>query len=225
MHRNDKTGLLFPLGLLCLAWLAAFGVLQPSAGTIPRHSSSRVAPHRNGVRFVYADLDGDHKPDLALVELQSQRSAETNYSIHVKLSAGPESAIGVNAPLGGGLQVAARDVNGDDNLDLIVTSNLDGHFVEVLLNDGRGNFSAAAPADFPQLENESEVGLKGPVGPQADHATLASVRTSFEAAFVECRSLDKTCSSDDLPALAVAPILRRPALSGLGRSPPPPVVL
>jgi hypothetical protein len=224
MKRNAKTGLLIPLGLVCLAWVGALGILHPFADALSEHRSVDIASHRNGARFVYADLDGDQKPDLALVELQSRRSTETNYSIHVKLSAGPESAIGVNAPLGG-LQVAAQDVNGDDNIDLIVTSNLDGHFIEVLLNDGRGNFSAAAPGDFPQLENESEVVLKGPVGPQADRATLASVRTSFEAAIVECRALDKTCSSDDFPVLAVEPILRRPALSGLGRSPPPPVVL
>jgi hypothetical protein len=225
MKTNTKrSGLLMQFALVCLVWVGVAEVLQFANAASARPSAAMVNSHRNGARFVFADLDGDQKPDLALVEMQSQRSAKTNYSIHVKLSAGAESAIGINAPIGG-LRVAARDVNGDDNLDLVVTSNLDGHFIEVLLNDGRGNFSEAAPGDFPQLENECDVVLSGPAGPQADRATLASVRSLLEDGVVHRRESDQVLSSDACPQLPVPPARRWAALLRLGRSPPPSVVL
>jgi hypothetical protein len=225
MKRSAKTlGLLLLSGLVGLVWFGAAQVLpfaQPGSG----HSSGVIREsHRGGARFVFADLDGDQKPDLALVEMQSPRSTRTNYSIHVKLSEGAESAIGVNAPLGG-LQVAARDVNGDDTLDLIVTSNLDSRFIEVLLNDGRGNFSQAAPGDFPQLEMDSDVVLQAPAEPPLDRATLASIRSSHQEGLVPWRGHDHVLSSDACPQFAAQPPVRRVAPSCAGRSPPRAVAL
>jgi len=225
MKRHAKTlGLLLLSGLVGLVWFGAAQVLpfaQPSSG---QSSGGMNESHRGGARFVFADLDGDQKPDLALVEMQTQRSARTNYSIHVKLSEGAESAIGVNAPLGG-LQVAARDVNGDDSLDLIVTSNLDSRFIEVLLNDGRGNFSQAAPGDFPRLENDSDVFLEVPAEPPLDRATLAPIRSSHQEGLLPWRGHDHALSSDACPQFAAQPPVRRVAPSRAGRSPPRAVAL
>jgi hypothetical protein len=220
MNKNAKRfKWLLQLALVCLVCVGVAEALQFANAASWHLSGAVVNAHRNGARFVFADLDGDQKPDLALVEMQSQRSAKSNYSIHVKLSAGAESAIAVNAPMGG-LRVAARDVNGDDNLDLIVTSNLDGHFIEVLLNDGRGNFSQAAPGDFPQLEKECDVVLSSPAGPQADRATLASVRSSLDEGVVQSCDFEQLSSSDFWARATVRPALLRAALSHNGRSPP-----
>ncbi len=176
-----KFGLPFPIGLVCL--FAA--VIFPLAHSGFYHLSPNVWPSRHiGARFVFADLDGDRIPDLAQVESQNPRSANSNYSIHVKLSAGVESAIGVSGPMGG-LRVAARDVNGDDNLDLVVTSNLDSSFVEVFLNDGHGNFAAAPCANLATLENVPGVVLETLSGPQRDRVTLASARPSLDEALVK----------------------------------------
>ena len=225
MKRHAKTlGLLLLSGLVGLFWFGAAQVLpfaQPNSG---QSSGGMNESHRGGARFVFADLDGDQKPDLALVEMQTQRSARTNYSIHVKLSEGAESAIGVNAPLGG-LQVAARDVNGDDSLDLIVTSNLDSRFIEVLLNDGRGNFSQAAPGDFPQLENDSDLFLQVPAEPLLDRATLAPIRSSHQEGLLPWCGHDHALSSDACPQFTAQPPVRRVAPSCAGRSPPRAVAL
>ena len=165
-------------------------------------------------------MDGDRIPDLAQIESQNPRSANTNYSIHVKLSAGVESAIGVSGPMGG-LRVAARDVNGDDNLDLVVTSNLDSSFVEVFLNDGHGNFAAAPCANLATLDNVSDVVLETPSGPQRDRVTLASARSSLDEALIKNSYVPATVYFSGSGADRLdAPVLQTDGLPHLGRSPP-----
>jgi hypothetical protein len=209
----------FQLGLVCLLCLGVGVALRHPNGEIKRSSAGVIHPLPAGPQFVIADLDGDRKPDLAFVELGNARSPNANYSIRLQFGAGAEAAIGVNAPLGG-LQVAARDVNGDDSLDLILTSNVDGSFIEVLLNDGHGNFSAAAPGAYPELENESHVFLDGPAGPVTDRTTLASLRSSFGeegAPSCDCHAVLTAASlvlTNDLT------VQRRPARSRPSRAPP-----
>ena len=99
--------------------------------------------------FAIADFDGDRKPDLATVEIQKgSSSSATQYSIRLKLTAGAAQVFGVIAPAGG-LQIVARDVNGDDALDVLVRTALQHKQVAVLLNDGHGIFRLADPAAFP----------------------------------------------------------------------------
>jgi len=214
----------FQVALVSLLCLFMGSTFHRSNSALKR-SSSRTLPLRPAeVQFVIADLDGDRKPDLALVELGSQRSAKTNYSIRFRFSAGAESAIGVSAPFGG-LRVAARDVNGDDNIDLIVTSNLDESFIEVLLNDGHGNFSVAAPGTYAELENESPVLLNGPAGPLADRTTLASLRSSFGEAHALVYDNHTVPSWDCFSFTKDQTTARQVLHSRLGRSPPLPVAL
>jgi hypothetical protein len=215
---------LFQFGLVCGTWLFAAGLLRFSAFASERPSTAiRRDTHANA-RFVFADLDGDQKPDLALVEWESQRSSKTSYSVRVKLSQGAESAIGVDGPFGG-LRVTARDVNGDDKLDLIVTSNLDSGFIKVLLNDGHGNFTVAAPGDFSGLEDTDNTILHGPAGPQADRVTLASARSSLEDGIVRACDLRHVFSSAAHPLSDARPALKQVVRSPLGRSPPASVAL
>ena len=220
MSRNTaRFGPLVQLALACLLWFGLTVVFLSSRAATEHSSATSVLSHFNGARFVFADLDGDRKPDLALVEMQSQLSNKANYSIRLQLSHGGESAIGVLAPFGG-LRIAARDVNGDDNVDLIVTSILDAHFVEVLLNDGRGNFSVAASGDFPEFESETQESLNSPSGPRADQATLLIVRTSFGERAPSGYAYDQDRSMDSCPLAKNRAALRRRARRCFGRSPP-----
>jgi hypothetical protein len=99
--------------------------------------------------FAIADFDGDRKPDLATVEVQKgDSSSATQYSIRLQLTAGVVQVFGVMAPAGG-LQIVARDVNGDDALDVLVSTAWLHKQVAVLLNDGHGKFTLADPGAFP----------------------------------------------------------------------------
>lgn len=212
--RTQVQVVLVCLVCLGLGWLLGY----PGAVTKPT-STSAPNLHSVGAPFVIADLDGDREPDLALVETGSARSANTSYSIRLQFSAGAKAAIGVIAPLGG-LRVAARDVNGDDKLDLIVTSNLDAHFIEILLNDGHGNFSVAEQGAYSGLENESRVFLHGPANALVDQATLPSLRSSFSTEAKTCYNYRSGLSSDRFPQAKYQTASRRVAKSHLGRSPP-----
>src|SRR5580700_7083349 len=99
--------------------------------------------------FAIADFDGDRKPDLATVEIQKGGSSSSmQYSIRLQLTAGAAQVFGVIAPAGG-LQIVARDVNGDDALDVLVSTAWQHQQVAVLLNDGHGKFTLADAGAFP----------------------------------------------------------------------------
>ena len=210
--------------LVCLAWLGLGTTFYQSNGASKRPPAEMIQGYRAGAQFVIADLDGDRKPDLALVEMRSPRSAMTNYSIRLQFSSRAESAIGINAPFGG-LRVAARDVNGDDNIDLIVTSNLDARVVAILLNDGHGNFSLAAPDAYPELQNESQAFLNAPPGPVADQATLVPQRPSFSEEGAPVYDCHTVLSSDSLPLIRNQTALPRVVHARSGRSPPVPAAV
>jgi hypothetical protein len=225
MKRDNRKFNALRLACLSLCLLAiALGTLLYYAAFAPRHAASKNAVRHKGSRFVFADLDGDRIPDLALIETQRQRSLDSDYAIHVKLSAGAESAIGVSGP-SGGLRVVVRDVNGDSNLDLIVTADLDAGFIKVLLNDGHGNFSAVAPTEFLRKENQTQVAVRPPAELESNPCTIATICFPHGQTDVQRSALDQLLSTEACSQSSVRPALRRAALLHFGRSPPAAVVL
>ena len=106
-------------------------------------------------QFAIADFDGDNRPDLATVQAGVSSSWDTQYWIAFQLSRGPRQTLGITAP-NGGLHITSRDVNGDDFLDVVVTTAWTNRPVAVLLNDGQGNFRTSSPSSFPGAFTASE---------------------------------------------------------------------
>ena len=106
-------------------------------------------------QFAIADFDGDSRPDLATVQAGVSSSWDTHYWIAFQLSSGPRQTLGITAP-NGGLHITSRDVNGDDFLDVVVTTAWTNRPVAVLLNDGQGNFRASSRSAFPGAFTPSE---------------------------------------------------------------------
>ncbi len=113
-------------------------------------SSPEVTP-----QFAIADFDGDRRPDLATVQVGQGSSWDTQYWVAFQLSGGSRQTLGITAPTGG-LQITSRDVNGDDFLDVIVTTAWTNRPVAVLLNDSQGNFRASGASAFPGAFTTSE---------------------------------------------------------------------
>jgi len=138
----------------------------------------------SGQPFAIADFDGDLSPDLASVQTGRSDSSRADYWIQFQLTTAGRQSFHVVASIGG-LQVAARDVNGDHAVDLLLSTAFLNQPVAILLNDGRGNFTRASPSAFPGAFSESEANwapggnqVTGAVGvpPQARTGVFSETR-------------------------------------------------
>ena len=100
-----------------------------------------------GLPFAISDFDGDSRVDLATVTVGQTHFSNAEYWIQLQLSAAGQQSIHLVAPVGG-LQIVARDVNGDKALDLIVSTAWSNRPVAVYLNDGHGGFKHSDPSEF-----------------------------------------------------------------------------
>jgi hypothetical protein len=201
-----------PLTLLLV--LAAFALAnRATAATFPPYSSPTP-----GVPFAIADFDGDNRPDLATVEIGQVTASNARYWIGFKMTAAAPQLIPVTAPLGG-LEITSRDVNGDNTLDLVVTTSYLRNPVAILVNDGHGHFTLTDPAAFSSVLATPEIIWTSP-NLLSSEATLAlPARISQDCA------LTHRASPASLPSAARTPSLspRRSgilAVSSLGRAPP-----
>jgi hypothetical protein len=96
-----------------------------------------------------ADFDGDRHGDLALVVPDRGSLMSTRYTVDIKFSTRIDSTSFTLQSRPGGLDVAARDIDGDRDLDLVITTRLSGEHVGVWVNDGSGNLLRGNVADYP----------------------------------------------------------------------------
>jgi len=127
------------LGFLLFCSLPSL-IASGSAQAAPVSKDTPLFAFTSQTRIAIGDLDGDQKPDFAIVDFDKFESANARYSIEFQLSAGSTQTIDLEAPWGG-LNLVARDVNGDNALDLLVTTHWTRIPVAVLLNDGHGKFT------------------------------------------------------------------------------------
>ena len=120
-----------------------------------------------GATFAIADFDGDHRPDLASVQTGRSDSSQTDYWIQLRLTAVGRQSIRLVAPAGG-LQIEARDVNGDHAVDLVLSTAWRRQPVAILLNDGHGNFSRVEPTAFPGAFTEATTKWTSTFDPTTD---------------------------------------------------------
>jgi hypothetical protein len=132
--------------LSCAFLLFLFGFASASAAGEDTRSAA-AAPAPSGQQLAISDFDGDLNPDLASVQAGLTTSGSTDYWIQLQLSAAGRQSIRLVAPAGG-LLIEARDVNGDQAVDLILLTSLKQP-VAIFLNDGHGSFSRVEPSVFP----------------------------------------------------------------------------
>jgi hypothetical protein len=105
-----------------------------------------------------ADFDGDGQLDYAVADPRGQGNL---YRIDVHLGAGGGGAILIAARAKGGLHVAAVDVDGDHDIDLVITTEYAREPVGVWLNDGSGGFSEADASSFPYIWRDCRQSIEG----------------------------------------------------------------
>jgi hypothetical protein len=142
--------------LLISLWF--FGLVCGSAAASADFQTTLPAAPGLGLPFAIADFDGDRNPDVASIQAMSSNAGKTDYWIQLQLSAAGRRSIRVSAP-SGGLQIEARDVNGDHAVDLVVSTAWRRQPVAIFLNDGHGGFSRAELTAFPGAFSNSKTDL------------------------------------------------------------------
>jgi hypothetical protein len=169
--------------------------------------------------FAIADFDGDREPDLATVEMErGSSSGHAHYSIRLKLTSGDSQVLGLTAPPGG-LQIVARDVNGDNVLDLLISTAWQDQQIAIFLNDGHGNFTLAAPG-FSALSSGSDDEWSSGIIPGGDSVALVRCQMSPDAGRETSRCKSASCQIGLISGSVLHDSYRVLLLRVLGRAPP-----
>jgi hypothetical protein len=127
--------------------LVLLGLVDPGSAAAATGARPAIAAGP-GLTFAIADFDGDRRADSANVQSGSNGSSATNYRIQLQLSEAGRQSIQLLAPAGG-LRIEARDINGDNAVDLVLSTAWFRKPVAIFLNDGHGNFSRSETSAFP----------------------------------------------------------------------------
>jgi hypothetical protein len=128
--------------LLALCW---FWAPTPASGA----ARSTLSTHLFRAGIAVADLNGDHLPDVASGVNTGHTSKGYSYRVDVDLSgnAAQKSFFSVYSEEPNGLNIEAIDIDGDHDLDLVITGRLSLQPIGVWINDGSGGFT---PGDLQQ---------------------------------------------------------------------------
>jgi hypothetical protein len=131
-----------------------------SAPPLPRRSLEPVG-------WAVADFDGDRQPDMAVAKIESQGAGYV-YWLEFDLSATragdsapPRHGFPAGAASVFGLHLTPRDVDGDHDLDIVVSLGFARQPVAVWINDGQGGFEEGDLAAYPALTCLEELSLCG----------------------------------------------------------------
>jgi hypothetical protein len=205
--------------VLCLVACLWAGHLEFQNTDQPISRLVRTAVALGSTQFAIADFDGDRQPDLALIRVTSDGSPTSQYSVDFNFSGGHKPGICFVGPAGG-MQISPRDVNGDKFADLVVTALLDSKFVVIFLNDGKGNFVAAEPSDYPGALKGTGFRLVAPEDAPVGLLALQQGRNT-ETATGDATGWHEPLESSSVGMRLAPPQVRAElALSSAGRAPP-----
>jgi hypothetical protein len=143
------------------------------------------------------------------------------YRVDVHLSTGLSTTFDVDSEAAGGLHITARDVDGDRDLDLVITSEFGREPIGIWINDGHGAFTKGqAEVYVRSIWQETDYSLQTSGRPGA---TTAAVGFPAGSGMTAPLRLAAVVLSDNLASRAAT---RFPALSTLNLGSPfraPPV--
>jgi hypothetical protein len=105
-----------------------------------------------GTNWTSADLDGDHKPDLAQGHSIAHHGNHL-YQVDLTLTSGQRTgSFTFSNPKELDLEINAVDVDGDNDLDLVISGRFLGDPIGVWINDGAGSFSKSSSEAYPSFD-------------------------------------------------------------------------
>jgi hypothetical protein len=123
--------------------------------------------------WAVADFDGDSQPDLAITKMEAQGAGYV-YWLEFELSTKREAdrarqrpGLPALASSVFGLHLTPRDVDGDHDLDIVVTLGIARQPVAVWINDGQGGFAEGDLALYPALNCREDLSLSPQTGSES----------------------------------------------------------
>lgn len=187
----------FAVQAVCSLTVASSALICPAAALGHRGPAASVAQfsfilHSSpGV----GDFDGDNRADIAFARPQGRVNGAYRYQVEVRLSAQPGATFDVDSGAVGGLRITTRDVDGDHDLDLVITTTFGGLRVGVWINDGHGQFTQGVAESYPlSIWQEPDQRWEAPERPNPPSVTftLPAGNSSIEPARFEIPSLART---------------------------------
>ena len=126
----------------------AAGNQNPSTIDLPSRISSTAVSG-----WVLTDFDGDRNADLATARSASHTASGYSQEVRVTLGSLRQSSFRFVSS-GATVELSSRDVDGDNDRDLVVFESLSSQPIGVWLNDGAGSFHEGRLADFRKLWSE-----------------------------------------------------------------------
>jgi hypothetical protein len=137
-------------------------------------------PWLTGASWVIADFDGDGHPDVLTSAPESGGQNSGRNLVELRLGSGATVHSSFQVPGAVcGLNVFARDLDGDHDLDLVITEGFSNLPVGVWINDGEGVFTQGDAAAYPpSIWNPSDPVL---ARLPSSYANICAVRESRRA--------------------------------------------
>jgi hypothetical protein len=123
-------------------------VCEAGGPAISRAAAARFGFALHGFPGI-GDFDGDNRADIVYASPQGRVNGTYRYHVEVHLSAQSGATFDVNSGAAGGLNISTRDIDGDHDLDLVITSAFGGERVGVWINDGHGGFTQGVAESYP----------------------------------------------------------------------------
>src|SRR5262249_11776708 len=110
------------------------------------------------IGWTVADFDGDNQPDLAITQTQG-RGYLLQFELSRNREGGAPRTLFPPLPSAFGLHLTPRDVDGDHDLDIVITSGFARQPVAVWINDGQGRFQEGDLTAYPSATGRGDLSL------------------------------------------------------------------
>ena len=147
-----------------------FALAAPALAATPQLGSTAAPP------LVIADLDGDHRLDVAVGSRSGNSVAGFFYRIDLGLTGSTQaSSFTIFDRAATGFAIATQDLDGDHDLDFIITSLPLRRPIGVWINDGTGRFERGKTGRYaPSLWAEPQTIETIPLTEDDDYAEAGS---------------------------------------------------